>query len=208
MSSPTTVLVAGMPRSGSTWQFNAVRLLLEDAGLPHWAGWIDDLPEELDVPLRLVKVHQPSDAPGAPDMIFTTLRPIADCLVSLIRMGWLTPEPEAVRRAYAGQLALRDHWAPLSVHTTRFETLLKEPEAEVAALARVLGRLPVWVDRSPPSPKAAARVSRKLATLRAPHAAQGDTPGYDPVTLMHPGHRGEMPARLAAEVAEWLRDQR
>ena len=50
---PLCILVAGVPRSGSTWAFNAARLLLRDAGVTLHAAWV--ALEELGDSLRKVK---------------------------------------------------------------------------------------------------------------------------------------------------------
>ena len=43
---PLCILVAGVPRSGSTWAFNAARLLLRDAGVTLHAAWVADRPAD------------------------------------------------------------------------------------------------------------------------------------------------------------------
>lgn len=53
-----TIAVAGIPRSGSTWQFNAARLLIEDAGIDHWSGWIEDF-GDTRAPVKLVLIPEP-----------------------------------------------------------------------------------------------------------------------------------------------------
>ena len=42
----TTVYCAGPERSGSTWLFNAVRLLLKDARIPYDPYWITSLDQQ------------------------------------------------------------------------------------------------------------------------------------------------------------------
>ena len=172
-----TVLVAGMPRSGSTWLFNAARLLLAATGRPVHAAWVADRDPDDPAPMHLVKVHTPEEAAFPHDLVLTTRRPIDECLASLIRMGWLKPDAEAIRTNHRIQTSLYDHWAARSTLETTYDDILHRPEAAVARIAEALGL----------APDAArdARLAADLAALRAPESGR-----YDPETLLHPRHRG------------------
>src|SRR5262245_15346631 len=54
------VLSAGMPRSGSTWLFNAARLLLRQTVAPDelGSGWVGDWARLPKRPWLLLKVHE------------------------------------------------------------------------------------------------------------------------------------------------------
>ena len=52
------ILIAGMKRSGSTWMYNAVRLMLKDAGKDVYGCWIDDYDESNTAEFHVVKTHK------------------------------------------------------------------------------------------------------------------------------------------------------
>ena len=176
-SSPRICLVAGVPRSGSTWAFNAARRLLELSGTALQAAWIADYRPEDPAPVHLVKAHKPEEVTFTPDIVLTTRRRPEACLASLIRMGWLKNEPEAIRRSWAWHHRLYAHWQARSDLEIAYGEITGAPEAALDRLAAVL-------DLSLP-PGATAAVAAELAALQAP-----GTGHYDPVTLLHPGHRG------------------
>ncbi len=52
------ILSAGMPRSGSTWLYNAMRIMLKsDIGIDLGAGWIQDIEKFKDHDTILLKLH-------------------------------------------------------------------------------------------------------------------------------------------------------
>ena len=155
-------LAAGMPRSGSTWLYNALRLLLDSPDLV--AGWIDDIADS-DAESILIKLHEPSELAERADLIFTTHRPLAEIHASLARMGW--PNGPATMQTIEAQRAF---WAPRSSLDIDFADILDAPERTVARIAAVLG-----CDD--------AGVVEKLDGLKMPAS------GYDPVNLLHVGHR-------------------
>ena len=61
------ILSAGMPRSGSTWLFNAARLLLRANGEPS-SGWIGDWSSLPRKPVLLLKVSEP--VAGGPPLVW------------------------------------------------------------------------------------------------------------------------------------------
>lgn len=172
-----TVLVAGMPRSGSTWVFNAARLLLATNGRPVHAAWVADRDPEDPAPVHLVKVHTPDKAGFPYDLVLTTRRPMDECLASLIRMGWLKPDAEAIRAKLRIQTSLYDYWAARSTLETVYDEILRHPVSAVARIAEALGLAP--------DEARDARLAADLAAMRAPEGGL-----YDPKTLLHPHHRG------------------
>ncbi|MAY85108.1 MAG: hypothetical protein CML02_00020 [Pseudooceanicola sp.] len=175
---PLCILVAGVPRSGSTWAFNAARLLLRDAGVTLHAAWVADRVVDDPAPVHLIKAHQPAEVDFTPDIVLTTRRAPEACLASLIRMGWLAPERAAIRRAWAHHRALQAHWSAQSACEIGYDQIIGDPTPALARLARVLGLAP---DTTRP-----ARVAKALADLQAPRP---EARGYNRETLLHPGHR-------------------
>lgn len=201
------IAVAGMPRSGSTWQFNATRLLLEDAKVQHWSGWVKEF-DAARAPVRLVKVHNPADFQRKARLTLTTWRPFSECLQSLIRMEWLEPEKHAVQKAYHRQRALYHHWAYLSGHETDQWDLVEDPEKAIAAIQTVLED----VFGIPARPRRPFRVAEKLAGLRAPEKPDVEENGtilnrekrHDPETLLHPDHIGSGNSIELDQIEEWI----
>ena len=205
-----TIAVAGMPRSGSTWQFNATRLLIEDTGIDHWSGWIEDF-GDTRAPVKLVKVHQPEhldERVERVEVVLTTFRPFEECLSSLIRMGWLEPDRERVRKSYDQLRSVYQHWAARSDHETSFESIGQDPVSAIAAIQQVLSEkldFPCEVDRPD-------RVNDQLSALipepvRQKPGVEGDG-GFNPVSLLHPGHirtEGESQDYLD-DIVAWIAD--
>lgn len=191
---PLTVIVAGVPRSGSTWVFNIVRLLLEHAGKAPYGAWVDDYkPEEHpDAPALLIKVHNPEQLSFPYDRIITTKRDTVERLASLIRMGWVGKEPEVIRMAYDGHRKLYEFWNQMTDLEVDFGQITSQPKKAIQNIAGLIG-----VDCNP---RIAGKIERQMKKLETPD--RGDKP--DPLTLLHPGHRGD-PAETA-EIIAWVRE--
>jgi hypothetical protein len=173
---PRIILVAGVPRSGSTWLYNAARQILERTPGGLHATWIDDYHADDPAPIHLVKVHQPDQLTFDPDLVLTTRRPTEACLASLIRMGWLDNLPDRARASWKHHRQLYDHWARQSDVEIPYEQIMNAPLDALGDLASVMGQTL--------SPAALSEIATSLAALKAP-----DTGKYDPRTLLHPNHR-------------------
>ena len=86
---PFVILIAGMPRSGSTWQFNAARLILNRKHPAIFSGWCADYDPATKEPVHLVKVHTPEQVRFDYSLVLTTKRDLLECIGSSKRMGWL-----------------------------------------------------------------------------------------------------------------------
>jgi hypothetical protein len=191
------VVVAGVPRSGSTWAYNAARLVLARVpGGVHAAWHADYRPaDHADAGAHLVKLHDPADLVFAHDLVVTTVRPLDERLASLIRMGWLAQEAPRLRNAALRMAALDAFWAGQSDIALAYDSLTRTPDQALASLAARLG-----VALSPAEALALA------ATLDAlPEAARNPDKRLDhhPQTLLHAGHRGTPETR--APLLDWVR---
>lgn len=186
---PRIILIAGVPRSGSTWLFNASRLLLRQAGISLQAVWVEEYDPDHPAAVHLIKAHRPSEINFVPDVVLTTRRPTEACLASLIRMGWLANDPEAIRAAHKDHKALYAHWQTRSDLETSYDTIVRHP---VDALSRLADMLELTL-----STDEIQQIATTLAQMRAPE--QG---GYDRKTLLHPNHRktGEITEPRAADI--------
>lgn len=173
---PHTIVIAGVPRSGSTWLFNAARRLLEVSGADLHAAWIEDYEAGSLAATHLVKVHQPRQLTFEPELILTTRRPPEARIASVIRMGWIANEPDEIRRAWKNHQTLYDHWQARSDLEIDYDEIMNAPAAALARIAAVL--------RLEMAPAALETVAAELAQMKAPESGH-----YDPNTLLHPRHR-------------------
>lgn len=190
------VLVAGVPRSGSTWVYNATRYLFEHGGAKVYGSWIGDYsPEEhQDCPIHIVKLHTPEQLKTDYDLIITTNRPLEDRLASLVRMGWLAADEEKIKSSAVGQVKLEKYWSRLTDLEVSFNEIIKDPVNAVLKIASATGVLCTF--------EQAVEIAGKLSRMRVPESDQPD-----PVTLIHPKHIATKKERRSTQkiVAKALR---
>jgi hypothetical protein len=174
------VLSAGMPRSGSTWLYNALRLLLlrRHGGPGELAcAWVGDLHKMPPAECRLVKLHE-FDATLAAQAGFVvwSYRDLRDALASQFRKFGTPPT-----LGLADYLIAQDaRWQARADHVMRYEDMLADPAAEVLRLAQSLGMVDV-------GPHEAATLADALSTLS--YDSDGPRNGaYNELTLLHRGH--------------------
>lgn len=184
-------LVAGVPRSGSTWCFNALRLLLRQNSQDVYAAWCRDYDSENMASWHLIKAHKPEEVQFEPTHIVTSYRDICESIASLVRMGWVKAEPLSIIEAAKRQTALYRYWKDLSNFEVSYDDMLAQPENVIAELADTLG-LPAT---------GAGEIAAELSTMSPP-----DSGSYDTTTLLHPKHRGdpEEVTEMAAKVYKIL----
>lgn len=174
---PFLVLIAGIPRSGSTWVFNAARFILDEHYGSIHAVWCADYDVADKSAVHLVKVHTQREAEiFRPDIVLSTQRDIAECIASLIRMGWAKNHADNIVVAARNQKSLYEYWYARSDLEVKYEKLVSEPVKEIVAIANVFGIPLDVVD--------AERIAQEVSRLMPPSNGR-----YDPVTLLHPGHR-------------------
>jgi hypothetical protein len=167
----TIILSAGMPRSGSTWLFNAARLLLNNAGRDVGSGWIGDwatLPKKMWL---LLKVHDydPYLVENA-RIILYSFRDLRDALASSKRKFGTEPTMAQSRH----WLEADRQWRQQASFVLRYESMLTDATSLITDLTAAL-QLPE-VD----SQETLAQIAR----INTPNG--GDA--YDPETLLHPDH--------------------
>lgn len=187
------VLIAGMPRSGSTWCYNATRLVLEAAGCRVQSGWWKDLAPETPQGWLLIKAHLPEEvAHIKPDFVFTTRRDLCECIASRQNMGWQSFDEDSVVKAGQRQRELYAYWNARTDLEISFTDIHERPDKAVADIAARLDLAHVSVKD----------VLDGLQALKPPSGA-----AYDSVTLLHPKHLSDpgLTKRRAAAVADILR---
>lgn len=222
------ILSAGMPRSGSTWLYNALRLLLLERhpGPGQLAcGWVGDLARLPPAPCRLVKLHE-YDATLAAQASFVvwSFRDLRDAMASQFRKFGTPPT-----LGLADYLIAQDaRWTARADHVMRYEDLLSDPAGEVQRLAQALDLHlgaaasetadSVGADASLGAPGAQASLStaraQALVDTLARLSYDSDGPRndtYNELTLLHRGHVTDgragswpqgLPAALEREIAE------
>lgn len=203
------ILAAGMPRSGSTWLYNAARLLAGHAGGAVHAGWVEDVdPSAPACDDLVVKLHafDPKLAARA-NFIFSSRRDLRDIGASIRDMGWAKSD-KGVLRQVAKVRRAHAFWEARADLDVDYRDILKKPRALLKRLAAIL-RIPV-------EEAALARIETELSGLAADPARM--TAQHDAVNLMHATHRvdgraGSWRERLSPELAcaiveehgDWLR---
>jgi hypothetical protein len=188
------ILCAGLNRSGSTWQFNAVRhlFLAEDPARDIYSCWVEDYDPCHPAPIHIVKAHRPLETAALdPEMLVTTYRDLRAVAGSLIRMRWCDERRETIEAFLDRYVIDCQNWERVATLATRYDRILTEPAGVLAELALAL--------RIDLNPQQIAEIEKNLAALQP----QRDTPtggitDFDPITLLHDGHIGtksDMPAR-------------
>jgi hypothetical protein len=203
-------LIAGMNRSGSTWLFNAVRLLLARAGAPDLAaGWVDDRAELLRHRTPVLKVHAFDPdlmARRWPCAVLVSHRDPRDVVASMARKFGCEPTADLARHIMGEYW----RWARHALYDMRYETMMADGPGEVARVARALGLRDVDC----------AAVLADINALGSDAATQPPTTaadGFDRTSLLHPGHvtdgrhgswRDQLPPDVAEQIelefAEWM----
>jgi hypothetical protein len=175
------IVAAGMPRSGSTWQFNALRLLLESSAQGIYSFWVEDWDprKARHAQTLLVKIHEMSPMLAwASWRCFTCHRDLRDIAVSAADLaradGYgvdVVPLMQENRKAH-------EFWSRLSVLDIPYERVVGDQEAVLRELA---GSIDVAVSET-----GVQHLCQTLGSL-----SDGDAPsGYphNPVTLLHQQH--------------------
>ncbi|RVT49478.1 sulfotransferase domain-containing protein [Rubrivivax albus] len=193
------VLSAGMPRSGSTWLYNALRLMLARRfpGPGELAcGWVGDIGRlPATAACRLVKIHEWDDAlVTQAEFVTWSYRDLRDAMASQHRKFG-----GALSLQFADYLVRQDaRWMTRADHVMRYEAMLADPRRELVRLANAL-KLP---DIDP------AAVQRELEGLSFESEGPRNE-AYHELTLLHRGHvtdgragswRNGMPEDLARQI--------
>ena len=174
-----TIITAGMRHSGSTWAFNAVRLILLacDKNLYSCYYELGSRTNQFDPSAcreyNLFKVHTMIPFTGD-ELVITSVRDLRDIAASAVRKGVLANETNAIL-PYVGRI-VETEYRPWLVHSD-FEIVYHElvghkPEY-IQSLAQRIG---FEVD--------ADEIHRQVELLPLPR-----TRTFDPVTHMHRDHR-------------------
>jgi hypothetical protein len=178
---PRLVLCAGIPRSGSTWLYNAARLACAaEPGGAH-AAWVDDYDASAPDAWHVVKLHDPhATLETRATVVLTSRRDLRDIAASARRRAWFDDEAQIL--AFLDRVvAQHAHWAPRAALDLDYRWIERDAPRAAAAVLAALGLVGVdAVDE---------RATRLAARIEAANAPERGAAGYDPVTLLHPEHR-------------------
>ncbi len=209
MTAAALVLCAGIPRSGSTWLYNAARLLLmRHAGVSSiYGAWIAQYDSSNTAPWHVIKIHDPDEGLlWRARVAFTSRRDLRDIAASAWKRGWVGDEPTTI--AFLDNVvAQHTFWRDRCAHQMTYEQMLHDRPAELARIANALN-LPI-------DSAALRAISNDIDSLGFDDSREGD---FDTETLLHkrhiidgrPGsHAHTLPADVVATInqryGDWLR---
>lgn len=170
-----TIICAGIPRSGSTWLYNAVRMIHHNAGIQYQAGWIGEYQRGGNAPVHIIKVHEPTSRfVGTQTIVLTTRRDLRSIARSLLRMGWAHTCDDTMS-ALARACEMHAYWNSRTSYEIAYEELLGNQALHIEAIARICG---ISMSR-----KGAMDIAEAVDGLVEPSSG-----GYDRETLLHPRH--------------------
>jgi hypothetical protein len=173
-------ICAGMPRSGSTWMFNVVRVLLKHAGVPDVAGgYVGQASELLTHQHAIIKLH-PFDFELATraDVVLTAHRDLRDVAASMKRHYQKNYSAVEMNEWVKSQVK----WAQYAAYDLHYELLLVDRLAEIRKIAATL-QLPPPILAGLPYETILNEIEGQKFTKKFSEAS-----AYDAVNLLHEGH--------------------
>lgn len=169
------ILVASIPRSGSTWVFNCVKKILCKYNESVYSCWVEDYDSQNESLIHLVKVHDPaSDLANQADVILSTRRDIREVAASLVRMGWDNKGENFIQQIQHIAYIVHPFWYERSTLEIEYEQTLQNSMVVIEQIGHVLGH----------------HLSlREVAQLEAYLSQLKDSGDYDKETQLHPRHR-------------------
>jgi len=134
------ILSAGMQRSGSTWLYNAIRLLLMHSSLTREItghGWIGDLSMLPQKKIMLIKIHDFNQKIldlDLPKIVFYSFRDVRDALASSKRKWNQEPSMKLADRLIQNDRQWRSH----AHFIVRYESMMKDQLGTLLALSNML----------------------------------------------------------------------
>ena len=131
------IVSAGMPRSGSTWLYNAIRLIAIENNIfgdSTPCGWCEDV--DSNESSWLIKIHTfDSLLSRNSDFIFYSYRDLRDALASNLRK-FSTPIDISLVDTF---IEWDNKWRKVADYSMKYEDMLKNPEQEIKNIGKLLG---------------------------------------------------------------------
>lgn len=208
MTASALVLCAGIPRSGSTWLYNAVRLLLtQSAGEGNvYGAWIEQYDPASAAMWHVVKVHEPNESLlWRAKTALTSRRDLRDIAASAWKRGWINDEPSALTFL---EDVVRQHtfWKDRCGYEMVYESMLRDPTVELRRIANIVDVRVTDED-----------IAETSDQINALGFDESNAAPFDPATLLHKRHVADgrvgyhaetLPAALLEKISErhgaWL----
>jgi len=175
------VLVTGLIRSGSTWQFNSVLGMLRQSNITA-ASFHGHAPKEkhkmlqvLRCPVAVVKIHEfDAELLSKADVVLTSVRHVLDSYASVIRFNSKTGSWKAMFDHYA-------RWREVADYEMYYEEFWSNETAELERLADALG---LKID----APRLEAELAAQLESVVHANCTHARGSGWDKATAYHKRH--------------------
>ena len=177
------ILVTGIYRTGTTWLFNATRLMLKKSGYDLQPYFYSTNYEYRNSENAIIKCHVYYEhLHDEVDLVLTTFRPVEEIKQSMINLGTVEKQFENAAKPENILSFVDDHlrWVQQASYTMDFHTMLSNPtkilsELNDALRKRFGGRM--YLDDEKIS-----EIANELSQLKAPRE------GFDPTTFMTSTH--------------------
>jgi hypothetical protein len=129
------ILAAGSSRSGSTWQYNVLRIAHILRRIPAHCAWVQDYNSVSQEAVHIIKLHEPNESLFAENIV-TSYRDLRDVIVSARRVGWPFHSSEDVANFVDYYISMFERWKPVSCYSMRYEDMIAEPEKTAEDMLR------------------------------------------------------------------------
>lgn len=166
------IVTTGVRRTGSTWQYNVIRLALIEAGYNVYGNGEYD--SKIDVDYYVIHIHgYDYELRKKAWKIFTTVRDFEGIKGSLKRMGWEKSDKNIMK-----YIKEWNKWWRYACHVTNFTEIKTAEQWQIICIISELG---VNADYR--------EVQKELHKLKPPKEGEyAKTGGYHTTTLLHPNH--------------------
>jgi len=208
---PKIVVSAGMPRSGSTWLYNAIRLNIEMR--PELAGnvsygWIGDWAKIEKRQRVLLKVHDfDRRLVDSAESIFYSYRDVRDAVASYQRKFGA---PATIELA-ASFIQNHESWMKEATFIMRYEDMIQAPLSVVTGIREYVEETLVSQGSAGSNPAADKLVLQQIGELE--YNSKGATNNvYNETNLLHKGHitdgsHGAWKKTIGEELGAEIRDK-
>lgn len=174
------IVVAGIKRSGSTWQANLIRIIMEELGFNVWMGEELEGKEKEGYVVTISKIHPPHPQPfKKAEKVFTSFRNIRDIAESWSRFQGSPPDVGLLNN----WLIWLQRWMlhPNHAHHMWYDGL---PDPQGGWHIDEVGEVQKHLDVL--DPHADIRIQTVLGRLREEVVPPAE--GYDPKTCLFSNH--------------------
>mgnify|MGYP003624825617 CR=1 FL=1 len=171
------ILIASIPRSGSTWTYNCAREILKLNIDNFYSCWVNDYDPNNDSPTHLVKVHEPdAELAITSDIIISTRRDIRSVAASLTRMSWAKKNGEFIDQLNHITNVIHPFWHERTSFEIEYNQIINNSKNTIEQMGHLLGKhlTPSEIDT----------INRYLLEMESPSK-------YCSNTQFHPNHRSE-----------------